>query len=211
MGRVNPDDDFTKGERPIEPLPPPPGQEFLEIEDFIPVLPYAGTSGWSGSDTSRERAVREDEDGTTTSRQKMVLAFAAERGEEGITYPDLCERFEWHHGQASGALSVLHKESHLARLTETRDRCAVYVLPTMIADRPTAPHGRNARKVSTMDITARLITWARHYGRATPDEQREQVAHTIWCLAACLEESGVADADEFYEEAARGWAPPRKT
>lgn len=204
MGR-NPDDDFTTGERPSEPLPPPPGQESL-----LPALPYAGTSGWSGSDTSRERAVREDEDGTTTSRQKMVLAFADERGEEGITYPDLCERFEWHHGQASGALSVLHKAGHLARLVETRDRCAVYVKPSMIAGRKTAPHGRNARKVSTMDLSARLINWARHYGRATPDENREQVAHTIWCLAAALEEAGVADADSWFEEAGRGWAPPRK-
>lgn len=205
MGR-NPDDDFTTGERPSEPLPPPPGQESL-----LPALPYARTSGWSGSETSRERAVREDSDGTTTSRQKMVLAFARERGEQGITYPDVCARFDWHHGQASGALSVLHKEGHLARLNESRDRCAVYVLPANVAGRTTSAYRRNSRGRDTVDIEKRLIAFVQHYGRMTPDEDRAKIAHFSWCLAACLEEAGVADADEFFEEAGRGWSPPRTT
>jgi hypothetical protein len=46
-----------------------------------------------------------------------------------------------HHGQASGALSVLHKEGRIARLTERRNRCAVYVLPEYVQGRETSPHG----------------------------------------------------------------------
>ena len=46
-----------------------------------------------------------------------------------------------HHGRVSGALSVLHKVGKLARLTETRDKCKVYVLPEYVNGRPTEPHG----------------------------------------------------------------------
>jgi hypothetical protein len=39
----------------------------------LPLTPYAGTSGWSGSAASRDRAVNEDNDGTTSARQKEAL------------------------------------------------------------------------------------------------------------------------------------------
>ena len=39
----------------------------------IPVLPYGGTSGWSGSETSRLRATEQDSNGVTASRQQEVL------------------------------------------------------------------------------------------------------------------------------------------
>ena len=45
---------------------------------MLPLTPYAGTSGWSGSETSRDRAVSQDKDGTTKNRQsetmRLVLA-----------------------------------------------------------------------------------------------------------------------------------------
>ena len=113
---------------------------------IIPVLPYAGTSGWSGSDTSRERAEREDSDGTTTERQRLVLEYVGAGEHDGATVKELRTDFGWHHGQASGALSNLHKAGYLARLTERRERCAVYVLPEFVQDRETAPHGNNKPK-----------------------------------------------------------------
>lgn len=112
--------------------------------------PYAGTSGWSGSDTSRERAERDDMDGTTTARQRAVMALLSDRRWLGATYAEVGRTFGWHHGQASGVLSVLHKTGHVARLADVRrDRCAVYVLPEHVQDRATAPYRPNrARRLS---------------------------------------------------------------
>jgi hypothetical protein len=107
-----------------------------------PVLPYAGTSGWSGSDTSRERAERDDVDGTTSRRQSQVIFLLAGEGALGATWKEVADRLGWHHGQASGALSVLHKEGKVDRLTTRRNRCSVYVLPQFRLGRDAAPHGR---------------------------------------------------------------------
>ena len=107
----------------------------------LPELPYAGTSGWSGSDTSRDRATLADSDGTTQHTQQAALNLASQSGPNGVTVAEL-RALGYHHGRASGALSVLHKAGHLARLTERRDRCQIYVLPEYVDDRETAEHGR---------------------------------------------------------------------
>jgi len=106
-----------------------------EIDFSEPILPYAGTSGWSGSETSKERAISQDGDGTTFRRQKMVLNYLDGQHDYGITWAELANHFRWHHGTASGILSVLHKAGLVARLTEKRDRCAVYVLPPFVEGR----------------------------------------------------------------------------
>lgn len=124
-------------------------QEFVQPRGLTaPETPYAGTSGWSGSDTSRERAQAEDDNGTTLARQARVLEFLAAEGHFGATWKELGHRLAWHHGQASGSLSVLHKTGHVARLTERRNRCAIYVLPQFVQGRETADHGRKAREVT---------------------------------------------------------------
>lgn len=110
-----------------------------------PALPYAGTSGYSGSDTSRERAETADADGATEDRQALTLRSLAGRHGTGMTWKELGVARGWHHGQASGTLSVLHKEGRIARLAEERrDRCAVYVHPDYVAGRPVARHGRQS-------------------------------------------------------------------
>ena len=106
-------------------------------------LSYAGTSGWSGSATSYERAVHADRDGTTSRRQSLVLMLLARTGEAGITYRELGAWFGWHHGQSSGVLSVLHKEQRISRLTERRGRCAIYVLNDDVLGRETVTQGRH--------------------------------------------------------------------
>lgn len=113
-----------------------------------PETPYAGTSGWSGSDTSRERAQTEDDDGTTHARQARALEFLIRRGVRGATWKELAEATGQHHGQASGVLSVLHKVGRVARLNDRRERCAIYVAPGYVAGRETAEHGRKAREVT---------------------------------------------------------------
>src|SRR5689334_10992371 len=97
--------------------------------ETLPETPYAGTSGWSGSQTSRERAETEDRGGVTSERQRRVLDLLS-CAVNGYTWREIAEVTGWHHGQASGALSALHKTGHIARLAEERrNRCAVYVLP----------------------------------------------------------------------------------
>jgi DNA-binding MarR family transcriptional regulator len=102
------------------------------------ITPYAGTSGWSGSDTSKERAIRNDADGTTARNQKTALYWLEENRVHGMTWKDLSNRTEMHHGTASGVLSVLHKAGVIVRLKETRDRCAIYVLPEYTENRAIA-------------------------------------------------------------------------
>lgn len=105
-------------------------------------LPYAGTSGWSGTDTSKERANQADSSGVTSDRQYDTLLAAKTMREKGITVTELCDISGWHHGTASGVLSVLHLAGKLDRLVEKRNRCHIYVLPVFTSDRDTQQHGR---------------------------------------------------------------------
>jgi len=103
-------------------------------------LPYAGTEGYAGSETSRDRAIKEAISGTASKRQRFILILAQRAAERGITVADVRDS-TLHHGRVSGALSVLHKVGKLARLTEVRGRCKVYVLPEFVNGRQTEPHG----------------------------------------------------------------------
>lgn len=117
-------------------------------EEPEPLLPYNGTSGWSGSDTSRERAVNRDTTGITARSQAAVMRMVRAAGPAGVTWQELSNVTGWHHGTASGALSVLHKEGLLARLSERRNRCKVYVTPENLAGRDCEPHGRKPKPCS---------------------------------------------------------------
>lgn len=119
----------------------------------IPLLPYAGTSGWSGSETSHARAVSADRNGTTSDAQRKALESLAWRSTDGVTWRELADEYGWHHGTASGVLSVLHKEGVIARLSTSRQRCKVYVLPDYVAGRETEKHGRKPRPCSNCGHT----------------------------------------------------------
>lgn len=113
---------------------------------WIPALPYAGTSGWSGSNTSKERAISADEDGTTSRRQQYVLDQLNWYEDMGLTWKELSNITGWHHGTASGVLSVLHKVGLISRLKEKRGRCAVYVLPQWTLGKETAERNKHICK-----------------------------------------------------------------
>lgn len=103
-------------------------------------LPYNGTEGYAGSDTSKQRAIDDAVSGVASKRQRYILILAGRAEEKGITVAELRDT-NLHHGRVSGALSVLHKVGKLVRLTEVRNRCKVYVLPEYVNGRPTEPHG----------------------------------------------------------------------
>lgn len=118
-------------------------------DDDQPILPYGSgdraNSGHAGSDASRERAERDDSDGTTSRRQRLVVADLARHGIGGATYREVGSRLNLHHGQSSGVLSNLHKAGVIERLVEKRGRCHVYVLREFVNGRQTQPPGRVAR------------------------------------------------------------------
>jgi hypothetical protein len=109
---------------------------------FHPELPYAGTSGHSGSDTSKERALDADKSGQTARRQAEALKFLQEQKTLGATWKELSQVTGLHHGTTSGVLSVLHKAGRIARLKERRNRCKVYVDLDSIKGRAVEGQGR---------------------------------------------------------------------
>lgn len=125
-----------------------PADEDLDL----PELPYNGTSGWSGTDTSRDRALDADRSGTTSRRQRIVLTALSAAGHYGRTWRELADETAMHHGQVSGALTVLHKAHRLARLTEQRNRCRVYVLPDYVGGRDSEPYVPRVQPASVEEM-----------------------------------------------------------
>lgn len=109
---------------------------------FHPELPYAGTSGHSGSETSKARAVHSDSSGQTARRQRQALALLDSYGQQGLTWKELATLLNLHHGSASGVLSVLHKTGRIARLKESRNGSKVYVGLNWIDGRQTEGQGK---------------------------------------------------------------------
>lgn len=132
------------------------GEWTLFDQDQQPILPYGGTSGWSGTETSKTRATRQDSDGTTSKRQRDATRVLSSRGSHGVTWNELGQSLGLHHGSASGVLSTLHKAGVIARLSENRNGCQVYVLPQFILGRPTAPYKPNVSARLLADILTEI-------------------------------------------------------
>jgi hypothetical protein len=107
-----------------------------------PELPYNQTSGHSGTDTSKERALHADRSGKTALRQAQALNLLSQREMAGLTWKEFSEITGLHHGTASGVLSVLHKTGRIARLKETRNGCKVYVDVFCVQGRVIEKQGR---------------------------------------------------------------------
>lgn len=94
---------------------------------FQPSLPYNGHSGHiAGSETSKARAITEDESGITASRQKRILD-ALQKNPHGYTWKELSAQLNLHHGQISGALSALHKDGWVFALKRERGGSQIYM------------------------------------------------------------------------------------
>jgi len=126
-----------------------------------PELPYAGSSGWSGTDTSRERAEHMDSTGKTVKNQQLALHLMDLKTAKGVTWKDLSHWFDWHHGTASGVLSALHKSEKVVRLLERRDGCRVYVLPEYVDGRKFDLPRRNMPSKEVFEMLIEL----RKYGK----------------------------------------------
>ena len=90
-------------------------------------MPYNGTAGWSGADTSQQRALDNIHSGREENNQQKALRLLKLRGTTGLTWKELSTDTGWHHGTASGVLSVLHLSGAIVRTYTVRNRCKVYV------------------------------------------------------------------------------------
>ena len=108
-----------------------------------PSLPYDGTEGWSGSDTSRERAYADATSGTASKRQRDILDHLGRFDTAGATWAEVAAALNLHHGQASASLSALHQAGRIERLVERRGRSQIYVLPQYVDHREVAPFKPN--------------------------------------------------------------------
>lgn len=130
----------------------------MDNQDFDVILPYAGTSGHSGSDTSRARARRLDESGKTAKLQRDTMSMIVESEDKGVTWKELSERFNVHHGSASGVLSVLHLAGKIERLSARRNRCKIYVAPEWVFFRPTeTPKSKQSKSKAIIASVFQLL------------------------------------------------------
>ena len=132
-------------------------QPNLFDDNLQPVTPYAGTSGWSGSTTSRDRAIQDDTSGVTSERQLKVLELLEDAGAEGLTWADISDLTGEHHGKVSNALSVLHMERYISRLTERRGKSQIYVRHHYVLGRETAPHKQHTKQETENEWLTELL------------------------------------------------------
>jgi hypothetical protein len=90
------------------------------------------------------------------TKRQQALGTLLLAGVEGVIWRDLSARYGWHHGSASGVLSTLHKDGMIARLTDRRAGCYIYVLPNHVGTRSTRPHGTTNRADLITDVAAFL-------------------------------------------------------
>lgn len=129
----------------------------MSLSSGNPETPYAGTSGFSGSDTSERRVRRDDADGTTAAGQQAALDVLAHLMGHGITVGEFARSHNVHHGKASAALSVLHKTGRIKRLAQVRKGAKVYVLPEWVGGRDTEEHGRPNKAAAALQERIDLI------------------------------------------------------
>lgn len=72
-----------------------------------------------------------------------VYTLVRDAGSYGRTWAEIAEETGRHHGTVSGALSMLHKNGDVARLSERRGGRKVYVHPHFVDGRTVEPQGVN--------------------------------------------------------------------
>ena len=125
----------------------------------LPVTPYNGTGGWSGTQTSKDRAERMVSTGDLSRTQACVIQQLSAQKYDGCTVHEIAILRQdgegyMHHGSVSGALSNLHQHGKISRLESKRNNCHIYVLNAFVGDRqlsPFSPHKRKKTKFSLSD------------------------------------------------------------
>jgi hypothetical protein len=131
----------------------------IDDDDDLPVLPYIDadtgkSSGWSGSDTSRESTHRRDLNGDTETHQTKALHALMRAGPVGITSREFGEWAGLEHQNYSQVMSNLHKVDKVCRVSEVRKGHEVYVLPQFVEGRKTHAYKPNTNIINGKKIAA---------------------------------------------------------
>ena len=97
------------------------------MAEYVPYRPYKGTAGWSGTDTSKARAINNIASGQEANNQQKALTILKAANLHGMTWKELASLIGVHHGTASGVLSVLHQSGAIVRAVKIRNGCKVYI------------------------------------------------------------------------------------
>ncbi len=117
-----------------------------------PILPYGGTSGWSGGPSSRDRALSMDHDGTTLSTQQVVLHHVRQSRAWGLTCKEAVAMTGLGWQRVSSALTTLQKTGQITRLSERRVNANPYILPEHVQGRDTTPYRPNCGKAVAAEL-----------------------------------------------------------
>ena len=79
--------------------------------------------------SSRDAGEHLAQSGKTSDLKRMILRSLRPLGPLGLTAKEIELETGLSHGQVSSALSTLHEDGYIERLTEKRSRHEVYVLP----------------------------------------------------------------------------------
>jgi len=88
---------------------------------------YNGTAGYVNRPASKERALRQKENGILSNQAKRVLDLLHYSGRDGMTWRELGDALDLHHGQISGLLSNMHQKGMVFSLVQIRDKCHPYM------------------------------------------------------------------------------------
>jgi hypothetical protein len=88
---------------------------------------YNGTAGYVNRPASKDRALRQRETKVLSDQAKKVLDMLNYAGRDGMTWRELGDALDLHHGQISGLLSNMHQKAMIFSLAQIRDRCHPYI------------------------------------------------------------------------------------
>lgn len=130
--------------------------------------PYDSTEGFSGTDTSRERAERRQRDGSASATVRLIRDHLHRFGPHGATSWEIEDAYSKGHGEISGALTNMHKRGEVARTKRRRGPKGrrtqkVYVLPeSILPDDILEPYVPSVSKAQMqVDVLEDRITRAR--------------------------------------------------
>lgn len=99
---------------------------YITRQELGGLFAYADqTTGSVDRPASRDRAQREANDGTAADRALQILNILTHEP-RGLTWGEVADRLGLHHGQASGALSNLHKTGRVFMLRTKRGKAHPY-------------------------------------------------------------------------------------
>jgi ribosomal protein S25 len=137
-------------------------------EPLMIEYPNGHGSGHSGSESSKDRQVREDASGLTKQRQTLALEAVTDAAHRGITSGELENLLGIGHGQASSALSHLHRAGRIKRITERRMKQELYVLAEHVGERKESPYNPRPQRKHPKFHSDRTVMEAMNVGGIPP-------------------------------------------